>query len=86
MQVIHTLKALIVHLQAQKKNDPAWIVDPQPQLLKICLFGKYIRRLGIVNFNLSSNWWISLQTDANYYTTTTDANVCQKDHSWGRAR
>jgi hypothetical protein len=55
MQVIHTLKALIVHLQAQKKNDPAWIVDPQPQLLKICLFGKYIRRLGIVNFNLSSN-------------------------------
>ncbi len=35
MPVINHLQAL-VHLQTQK-NYPAWIVNPQPQLLRICL-------------------------------------------------
>jgi hypothetical protein len=34
--VINTFQAL-VHPQTQK-NYPAWIVNPQPQLLRICLF------------------------------------------------
>jgi hypothetical protein len=36
MPVINPLQAL-VHPQTQK-NHPAWIVNPQPQLLRICLF------------------------------------------------
>jgi hypothetical protein len=36
MPAINPLQAL-VHSQTQK-NYPAWIVNPQPQLLKICLF------------------------------------------------
>jgi hypothetical protein len=38
MPVINPLQAL-VHAQTQK-NYPAWIVNPQPQLLRIRLFGK----------------------------------------------
>jgi hypothetical protein len=49
-----TFQAL-VHQQTQK-NYPAWIVNPQPQLLTICLFlVKKICRLGIVDFNLPNN-------------------------------
>jgi hypothetical protein len=36
MPVINPLQAL-VNLQTQN-NYPAWIVNPQPQLLRICLF------------------------------------------------
>ncbi len=36
MPVINPLQGL-VHLQTQK-NYPAWIVNPQPQLLRICFF------------------------------------------------
>jgi hypothetical protein len=36
MQAINPLQEL-VHPQTQK-NYPTWIVNPQPQLLKICLF------------------------------------------------
>ncbi len=43
----------------KKKNHPAWIVNPQTQLLRIRLFGILICRLGIVDFNLPSNWWVS---------------------------
>jgi hypothetical protein len=41
MPVFNRLQAL-VHPQTQKgkKKDPAWIVNPQPQLLRICLLGK----------------------------------------------
>jgi hypothetical protein len=53
MPVINPLQAL-VHLQTQK-NYPAWLVNPQPQLHRIHLFGEYIRKLGIVDFNLQSN-------------------------------
>jgi hypothetical protein len=53
MPVINPLQA-IVHPQTQK-NYPAWIVNPQPQLLRIRFFGKYICRLRIVDFNLPSN-------------------------------
>jgi hypothetical protein len=54
MPVINRFQAL-VHPQTQK-NYPARIVSPQPQLLKIRLFfGKYICRLGIVDFSLPSN-------------------------------
>ncbi len=38
MPVINPLQAL-VHLETQN-NYPAWIVKPQPQLLRIHLFGK----------------------------------------------
>ncbi len=38
MPVINPLQAL-VHSQTQKKNYPTWIVNPQPQLLRIRLFG-----------------------------------------------
>ncbi len=36
MPVINPLQALL-HPQTQTKY-PAWIVNPQPQLLRICLF------------------------------------------------
>jgi hypothetical protein len=49
MPVINRLQA-IVYLPTQK-NYPAWIVNPQRQLLRIRLFG----RLGIVDVNLQSN-------------------------------
>jgi hypothetical protein len=58
--VIDPLQALL-HPQTQKKNYPPWIVNPQPQLPGIHLFaGKQIWRLGIVDFNLPSNWWVCL--------------------------
>jgi hypothetical protein len=41
MLAINPQKALVC-LQAQN-NLPAWIVNPQPQVLRIHLFGKYIR-------------------------------------------
>jgi hypothetical protein len=48
MPVINPLQAL-VHPQTQK-HYPAWIVNPQPQLLRIRIFfGKQICRLGIVD-------------------------------------
>jgi hypothetical protein len=53
MPVINHLKAF-VHPQTQR-NYPAWIVKTQPQLLRIQLLDKLIRKLGIVDFNLSSN-------------------------------
>jgi hypothetical protein len=37
MPVINPLQAL-VHPQTKKKNYPAWIVNPQPQLLRVRLF------------------------------------------------
>jgi hypothetical protein len=58
MPYINHLQAL-VHPQTQR-NYPAWIVNLQPQLLRIRLFGKYICRLGTVDSNLPSNWWVSL--------------------------
>jgi hypothetical protein len=40
MSVITPLQAL-VHPQTQKKkNYPAWIVNPQPQLLRFAFFGQ----------------------------------------------
>jgi hypothetical protein len=53
MPDINPLQALD-HPQTQK-NYPASIVNPQPQLLRIRLFGKQICRLGIVDFNTPSN-------------------------------
>jgi hypothetical protein len=44
----------LVHQQTQI-TSPAWIVNPQPQLLKIRLYGRYICKAGIVDYNLSSN-------------------------------
>jgi hypothetical protein len=38
MPVINPLRALF-YPQTQK-NNPGWIVNPQPQLLKSCLFGE----------------------------------------------
>ncbi len=56
--VVYPLQAL-VHPQTQK-NYPAWIVNPQSQLLRNCLFWlKKICRLGIVDFNIPSNWRVS---------------------------
>jgi hypothetical protein len=52
MPVINPFQAL-VHLQTQKDYPACWIVNPQPQLLRIRFFGKKIRRLGIVDFNLT---------------------------------
>ncbi len=46
MPVINPLQAL-VHLQTQK-TYPAWIVNPQLQLLRFRFFGKSICRFGIV--------------------------------------
>jgi hypothetical protein len=54
MPAINHLQAL-VHPQTQK-NYPAWIVNPQPQYLRIRFFlGELICLLGIVDFNLPSN-------------------------------
>jgi hypothetical protein len=38
--------------------DPAWIANPQP--LRIRLFGKWTCQIRIVDFNISSNRWVSL--------------------------
>ncbi len=59
MPAISPLQAL-VHPQTQKKNHAAWIVNPQPQLLRIRFFLLIDLRLEIVDFNLPSNWWVSL--------------------------
>jgi hypothetical protein len=50
MSVINPLQAL-VHPQTQK-NYPAWIVNPQPQLLRMCLF--------LVNRSADWELWISI--------------------------
>jgi hypothetical protein len=50
MPVINPLQAL-VHPQTQK-NYPAWIVNPQPKLLKICFFS--------VTRSADSELWISI--------------------------
>jgi hypothetical protein len=38
MPVINPLQALVNPQTQKKKKDPAWIVNPQPQLLRICFF------------------------------------------------
>ncbi len=48
----------LVHMQTRKKTSFAWIVNTQ--LLRICLFGKYIHKVENVDVNLSSNWWVSV--------------------------
>jgi hypothetical protein len=53
MTVIIPLQAL-VHPQTHI-NYPAWIVNPNPKFPEFAVFGKYICRLGIVDFNLPSN-------------------------------
>jgi hypothetical protein len=41
MPVINPLQALVHPLtEKKKKNYPAWIVNPQPELLRIHFFGK----------------------------------------------
>jgi hypothetical protein len=50
MPVINRLQALF-HTQTQK-NYPAWIVNPQPQLLRICLV--------LVNKTADEESWISI--------------------------
>ncbi len=47
----------LVHPPTSKNYParPACIVNPQLQLLNICLRGKYILKLGIVDFYLADN-------------------------------
>jgi hypothetical protein len=56
MPVINPFQAL-VHPQQTQKNDPAWIVKPQPKLLLIRLFlvNRASCRSRIVDFNLPSD-------------------------------
>jgi hypothetical protein len=58
MPVINPLQAL-VHPQTQK-NYPAWIVNPQPQLLRFRLFWWIDLQIRNCDFNLPSNWWDGL--------------------------
>jgi hypothetical protein len=55
MPVINHPQAFVHPQTKKKKNYPALIVNPQPQLLRIRLFGKQICRSGIADFNLPSN-------------------------------
>ncbi len=43
-----------------KKTALHGLSSPNPNFSEFAFFGKYICRLGIVDFNLPSNWWVSL--------------------------
>ncbi len=66
MPIINPLQALFHPQTQKKKNYPAWIINPQPQLLKIRLFLVKICRLGIVDFNLPSNWRVSQLQESEF--------------------
>ncbi len=66
MPMINPLQAL-VHPQTQK-NYPAWIVNPQPQLLSIRLF------FFLVNRSADKDLWIS-------FLQTIDELVSFKNHN-----
>jgi hypothetical protein len=50
------------HLFTQKlqKNCSEWIVNSEPKLLWNRLFGGNLGKVGIVEFNFSSHWWVSV--------------------------
>jgi hypothetical protein len=58
MPVINPLQAL-VHPQTQKKTILHRLSIPNPNFWQFAFFCKQICRLGIVDFNLPSNWWVS---------------------------
>jgi hypothetical protein len=58
MPAINPLQAL-VHPQTQK-NILHGLSIPNPNFSKFAFLGKYICRLGCVDFNLPSNSWVSL--------------------------
>jgi hypothetical protein len=43
-----------------KKNCSNWVVNSDPQLLWNCLFGGNLGNVEILEFNSSSNWWLSV--------------------------